>query len=77
MDPADSNTSYALGYTEAEHGRLNEQVDEVAGFEEMGVQRLEQDGDQQQAADHGQDAALPGLDAGEGCAEVVADGVGD
>jgi protein-L-isoaspartate O-methyltransferase len=26
MDPADSNTSYALGYTEAEHGRLIRQA---------------------------------------------------
>ena len=39
-----------------EHRRLDQQADEVAGLQEMGVQRLKQGltGDQQQAADHRQ-----------------------
>ena len=38
--------------------RLDEQVDEVAGGEELRVERLEEDRDEEQPADDGQDAAL-------------------
>ena len=45
-----------------EHGSLDEQVDEVAGGQELRVEGLEDDRDEHQADDDRQDAALAGLD---------------
>ena len=42
------------------HGALDEEVHQVAGREEVRVQRLEEDGDDQEAADDGQDPGVAG-----------------
>ena len=50
---------------QAEDRGLDEQVDEVAGGQELRVERLEEDRDQDQPRDDRQDPALAGLDPGE------------
>ena len=50
---------------QAEDRSLDEQVDEVAGGQELVVEGLEQDRDQDHPRDDGQDSALAGLDPGE------------
>ena len=61
---------------QAEDRSLDEQVDEVAGGQELRVEGLEEDGDQDQSRDDRQDPALAGLDPGERGSEVLADGIG-
>ena len=60
---------------QAEHRGLDEQVDEVAGGQELRVEGLEEDRDQDQPRDDRQDPALAGLDPGERRPEVFADGI--
>ncbi len=60
---------------QAEDRSLDEQVDEVAGGQELVVEGLEQDRDQDHPCDDRQDPALAGLEPRERGSEVLADGV--
>ena len=59
------------------HRALDEEVDQVAGREEVRVQRLEQDGDEQEAADDGQGAGIPRPHAQDPRPDILAEALGD
>jgi len=52
VDLAEEEGEHLAHREQAEDGGLHQEVDEVAGGQEVVVERLEQDRDEQQASDH-------------------------
>ena len=59
------------------HRALDEEVDQVPGREELGVERLEQDGDDEKPADDREGAGVPATDAQDPGADVLAEALSD
>jgi hypothetical protein len=76
VDLAEQQREHLRQGEDHEDRALHEQVHDVAGGQELRVQRLEDDGDDDHADEHREDAALAGPQPGEPDVHVVAERAG-